>query len=412
MAALLKTSLFLGLVLFLGAGVFARFIGPEAQPAAVRRRLRIGFLAGAGLVLAASLADLAWVLRQVLGLVTAELYLDFLLRTRQGVSVAIRLLLLAAMVALGLGRRSWLRLDRVLFVAAALALLATVSRVSHSGALGPLPLLGDLAHMVAATSWGGALLYLAWLPLWQASVAPLGTVVARVSAVGLAGVSLLIVSGIYASTLHLFGVAAFTQTAYGGTLAFKLGLVAVIVVLAAVNRFALVPAVVAAPARPEGLLASLGRLVRVESIVLVAVFAVTGVLGTRVPAYGSDHLDHGLDGLSGLHEDHEDEDLAAFASGPIVVQLTSDPETAVVLLVVRLQQDGEPVEGATVRLLEASATEGGAQEMAPVGWQPGVYGTPTFVAPEFGDWRVTVGIEYPDGQRVVEELPVLPFASP
>lgn len=407
---MLKTGLLLGLVLFVGAGIFGRFVGPEALTGRGLRRLRFGHILGAVLLALFGLFEVAWILRQVLGVVEPGLFVEFLLRSRQGVTVLARLGLILALLLLGLGGRTRLALDRVLFIAFGLGLLVTVSRVSHSGALGLLPLLNDLAHVVAATAWGGSLLYAAWLPVWSGPIAPLRALLARLSAVGLGGVLLLVASGIYASTLHLFGVAAFTQTAYGGTLALKLVLVMVILVLAAVNRWSLLPAIRTVPASGSGPVFSLARVVRVEAVVLIAIFAVTGLLGTREPASGA-HLDHGLDGLTGIHDGHEDEELAELQSGPIVVQLASDPNTAVALLTVRLRDDAGPVVGATVRLLESSAPEAAAQELPPLTEQPGVYGTPDFEVPEFGEWRVTVGIEFPDGRREVEELPVLPFAA-
>jgi putative copper export protein len=410
MAALLKTGLLLGLVLFLGAGVFSRFIAPSALDRRSFLRLRIGHLVGAVVLVAASLGDIAWLLFQLLGVLDVALLIDFLTSSRQGTAVLARLVLTLVVVAIGLGRRRSARVDRVVFVLAALALLVTVSRVSHSGALGPLPTIADVAHLIAATAWGGSLLYAAWLPLWRDGTAPSTALLRRLSAVGLYGVGLLVASGIYVSTLHLFGIEAFVETAYGGTLAWKIGLVLIILVLAAVNRWFLLPAVATSSDDDRTPALDLSRVMRIESLVLIGVFAVTGLLGSRVPATAVDHLDHGSTGLTGAHDDHDGE-FDIRLSGPIVVQLATDPETALALLVVRLRSGGEPVVGASVTLLDGNDPSAPARSLTPLTDVPGTYGTPEFSAPEFGEWTVTVGIEYPDGRRVVEEMPVLPFGA-
>jgi putative copper export protein len=410
MAALLKTALLLGLVLFLGGGVFSRFIAPSGLERRSFRRLRIAHLVGAVVLVAAGLGDVAWLLYKLLGVLDAGLLVDFLTSARQGTAVLARVGLTVVVVAIGLGRRRARAVDRVVFVVAALALLFTVSRVSHSGALGLLPTIADLAHLIAATVWGGSLLYAAWLPLWGGGAAAPAALLGRLSTVGLYGVGLLVASGIYVSTLHLFGIEAFVETAYGGTLAWKIGLVLIILVLAAVNRWFLLPAVKSTSDDDRTPALDLSRVMRVESLVLIGVFAVTGLLGSRVPATAVDHLDHGSTGLTDAHDDHDGE-FDVRLSGPIVVQLASDPETALALLVVRLRLGGEPVEGATVRLLENADPGASARVLIALPGVPGSYGTPEFAAPEFGEWTVTVGVEFPDGRRVVEEMPVLPFGA-
>ena len=97
---------------------------------------------------------------------------------------------------------------------------------------------------------------------------------------------------------------------------------------------------------------------------------------------------------------HESDEFDIRLSGPIVVQISSDPETALALLVVRLRSGGEPVVGAVVRLLDSADPGAPARVLTALPGVPGSYGTPEFAAPEFGEWTVTVGIEYPDGRRL------------
>lgn len=87
-------------------------------------------------------------------------------------------------------------------------------------------------------------------------------------------VVLLLASGLYASLLHLQDPPTFVASPYGRALAVKLGLVSMIVGLAGVNRFWLLPRFVARGA--DGLRTAL----RVELLLLAAVFVATGVLTT------------------------------------------------------------------------------------------------------------------------------------
>lgn len=281
--ALLKASLFVGTMLLLGAGAFARFVGAELLLAA-QRRLRLGLVLGGVLLLAASFTETAVVMAGALGAFEAERFGEYLLYTRHGQLTLARAGLVLALFALGLGHARLPKgVERTAYLATGLALLATISATSHSGVMGASALVGDLVHLAAASLWAGVLCCYAWAPRWrEADLAALLAGAQRLGAVGVWSVVLLALTGAYLGLLHISGFASFA-TPYGSTLLLKVKLVSVIVALAFVNRFALVPLL-----RHEARRWPLKLGVRVESLLLVGVLLATGQLGTLEPPH--DHL--------------------------------------------------------------------------------------------------------------------------
>lgn len=119
---------------------------------------------------------------------------------------------------------------------------AGIARVTHLAA--------DILHLLAAGVWIGALLPLAILSVQSLNAAEAGRArllaqgLVRFSAVGPLAVSLLILSGLV-NTRSVLGQApwqALTRTAYGLVLLAKIGLLLLMLALAAVNRFRLTPA--------------------------------------------------------------------------------------------------------------------------------------------------------------------------
>jgi putative copper export protein len=281
--AALKTAIFLGAVMLAGGGAFARWVGFDALTPRARRLLRFGVCCGALLVIAGSLGEVAMTVSRILrGRFDLALFFDYLTTTRHGYATLARTglaLLLAFVASTRLERSRW---ERALYALAALALLASISVVSHSGTMSTAGFVGDLAHLVAAALWAGSLLYLAWLPLWRSE--RLAAVVKRVSRIGLLSVALMSATGIYLSALHLSAPRELTTTGYGLALVTKLVLVALILAVAALNRWWLVPLV--SRGHPHWL----KRAVRAESLLLVAVLTASGVLATREPPH--EHADH------------------------------------------------------------------------------------------------------------------------
>jgi putative copper export protein len=275
-----KAAVLLGAVLVVAAGIGSRwFVG--ASPTRRERATIVAAAAlGAVLLVAGSVGEVAVVVTRILrGRFDLELFVDVLGSTRQGGAVLLRCALalpLAAWAAFPLGRRAT---ERAAFAAGAVALLATISWVSHSGTMGMLGFAGDLAHLVATTSWSGALLALAVLPVWSPGPR-LRSLVGGVSRVGLAAVLTLLATGTYMATLHMYAPEALVTSDYGRSLLVKLALVGVVLLLAAVNRWLLVPLLErferSGPLRSS---------VRAETVILAFVLLATAILATRPPAH-------------------------------------------------------------------------------------------------------------------------------
>ena len=288
--ALVKASLLLGAVLLVGAGVFGRFVAPELRVHGGARTLqRSGVLAGVFVLLVGSVLDVAQTLHTLVGHYDDVFLMEYLRFTRHGNATLLRFVLTATLAFLSLRlidsgayaphRRSTTPYGaNYVYVSLSLGLLATFSWTSHAAALGGAPpLLADLAHFTAASAWPGAVFYLALVPDWRSGEqrADLTKALRRVSALGLACVVLLFLTGSYTSLIHLQNPIHFAASPYGETLLYKLLLVVSIVGLAAYNRLWLLPAFL----RGE-LICRFQNVLRLEALTLVAVFVITGVLTT------------------------------------------------------------------------------------------------------------------------------------
>lgn len=280
MDVLANAATYVGFVLALGAGTFARFAYPAAPPS-VRRTLAWGVAIGASLVAIGAVLDVTAVLERVTrGRYDAEVLLQYLSTTRHGQASALRVVL--ALVAIAWGLRTLVgraHVDRAAFGAFALAWLASAAWVGHSGAMGLGGAIASLLHLVAVVAWVGVLSWLAWLPVWPDG-AQLARAVTWVGRVGLAAVSVLTVTGVVMARLHLDPPSAIASSSYGAALIAKLALVAAVVAIAALNRFRRVPAFARGDRGP------LLRSVRLESALLAAVVLATAVLATRPPVHG------------------------------------------------------------------------------------------------------------------------------
>lgn len=281
MPALIKTLAYLGVVLLVGAGLFKYAVGPELLCQRMRRRLRQGVFLGTALVVGASLGDVAWSIATILGRFDPTLTWDYLLTSNHGRATLVRVGLTLLLAWLTVSPR---RYGPVPLTAASVAMLATFSYLSHGTAMhGSSALLADLGHFLAATLWGGAVLYTALSPAWRdpGRLDDLNLVVARVSSVGLFSVLLLAGTGVYASTLHLHDPAQLVTSPYGRALSLKVALVVVILGIAALNRWWFVPALRRGHAQGR-----FGRLLKAEALLLVGVLAATGVLTTSPLPHG------------------------------------------------------------------------------------------------------------------------------
>jgi putative copper resistance protein D/copper transport protein len=280
MDAAVRSATYIGLLLLMGAGVFARWIGPELHTPGVRRRLWIGLLGGAALLGVGTAVEVATALARALGAFQWELLGAYLLETRHGTAALARAACVLAFIALGLGRLRSQPGERAAHALVGIGVLATFSLTSHAAGLSrAASVIADLIHLAAAAAWGGSLLYVAWLPIWTASPTPaLIAAIRRFSRAGFGCVAAMVATGIYASVQQIWGPAALPASEYGRTLLYKIGAVGVVFVLAGVNRWVLMPSL----ARPDAA-RRLCQLVRVESLGLVMILGLTGALVNHAP---------------------------------------------------------------------------------------------------------------------------------
>lgn len=270
--ALTKTLLLLAAVALVGAVGYRLLISPAVSPA-----VRLGVIIGAAVLVVASLAELLLTLQSVLGFVSADLFWEYLLGSRHGGAVLIRIALVIPVVILALHPS---RVARYLALPCGLGLLATFSAISHAYAMGGLiPMAMDLIHFAAASCWLAAIGYTAFGPFWQGQDEAVRTrrfaLMRGVSRVSLISVLVLAVTGVYAANLHLALPEGLSDTAYGQALLGKNSLILVTLAVAAVNRFALLP-----HAHQPQAAARLSWTMKLETLLLMAVLAATGILTT------------------------------------------------------------------------------------------------------------------------------------
>lgn len=172
-----------------------------------------------------------------------------------------------------------------LLAAAAVAAVAALALVGHTRSFGPAWLVvgADVLHVLTAATWVGGILALCLLLVRPPATAdPMSTAIAvgRFSAL-----AAWLVAGLAAAGLVLFfwiagEFSALWTTAYGVLVLVKSALVLVVVAIAAVNRFRVVPAVRADPTTG---LPRLRRTVTIEAVLLVVVVLVTGALVSQPP---------------------------------------------------------------------------------------------------------------------------------
>ena len=175
------------------------------------------------------------------------------------------------------------------------AILLTFPLSGHATAvprLAWLAVLCDWCHLVATTVWIGGLVHLAFAVAAiecqdHAAIEFLGRMTARFSRFAKASVIVLLVTGVYAAWLHLPDWASFVTTAYGRTLFAKIGLVILILSVAAINLRRVVPALLGV--RAHFGLARLwatrfAKLLRLEIAMGLAILLLVALLTSLPPA--------------------------------------------------------------------------------------------------------------------------------
>lgn len=189
-----------------------------------------------------------------------------------------------------------LALPRWLALGSALGFTAAIAWTGHAGStpgeMGNLHLTADAMHLVAAASWIGGLVPLAVLlavALRQQGVvwASLGRDAAvRFSTLGILSVGTLLATGIVNAWILVGSFHALAITEYGRLLMLKIAVFAIMLLLAAANRFWLTPqlAYSSEKATPCEALRQLTRNSVIEIALGFTIFAIVGILGTMHPA--------------------------------------------------------------------------------------------------------------------------------
>ncbi|TYL80284.1 copper homeostasis membrane protein CopD [Bradyrhizobium cytisi] len=172
--------------------------------------------------------------------------------------------------------------------AAALGFAASLAWSGHAGSTlgeaGYVHLTADALHLMAAAAWiGGLASLILFLDAAYRSkaISPVRDVVGRFSIMGMVSVVALLLTGLINSFILVGSVHALIVTEYGRLLLLKLGLFALMLIIALINRLVLVPRL--APSG-NGALRRLACNSAIELALGLAVLTIVGILGTMHPA--------------------------------------------------------------------------------------------------------------------------------
>jgi putative copper export protein len=294
--SLARAFSFVGLLVLIGATTFRMLVLPRAVEinteirARMERRAAVLGLCASVLVILSALAriNLESEMMSAMPDMQTMSMMDMAMHTRWG--LALRLELAAALVALvsfGLAVRR-LRGAWLVATISAIVLAVTPALAGHAAAsprFTSLMIASDFLHVLGASSWLGSLfaVLIVAVPVsfalhgaerWS-SVASL---VNSFSPLALASASVVVVSGLVASWVHLEHLSALWQTAYGQTLLIKLALVATTLMVGAYNFRRVQPQLVS----EEGT-ARLRRSASVELLLGFLIIVVTGFLTGIAP---------------------------------------------------------------------------------------------------------------------------------
>ena len=263
--------------------------GAPADFSALRRRLTALVWVALAVAILSGLTWLVWLAADIYGAPIIEVCLNggiwsVLTETRFGLIWIIRLALAVLLAAL----MPW-PATRLLQIAAAAGLIGLIALVGHAGATpgttGRIHLASDMVHLLAAGTWLGTLPALAMLltrahhedsPAWNAYAV---AATRRFSLLGTISVIALLASGVINSWNLLGGPRDLVTTDYGRLLLLKVGLFAVMLGIAAVNRFHLTPRLPAADP-----LRALARNSWAETTLGLCVLLIVGALGAMSPS--------------------------------------------------------------------------------------------------------------------------------
>jgi copper transport protein len=282
-------------------------------------------------------------------------------------------------------------------LACAAALLAAPGLAGHPAQSSPRGLLLalDWAHVGAASVWLGGLIGL--LVLWFAArrgrrLRALATVVPRFSRVALGSVLVLVATGAVAAIQHLPTLGALWETAYGRSIAVKVGLLVVALGLGAVNLLVTTPRLRAAGLREDADVGGRGaallrRTVSGEVALLSSTVLAASVLTSLPPPAAA--LGRAGDALAKVGPGPVNHAVARGGTRA-VVRLTPNVAARPTGIGLELSRGGAPVTGAdVVARFDMLDMDMGQQTYRLREIRPGSYGRSALALLMVGNWGVT-----------------------
>ncbi|WP_205746304.1 copper homeostasis membrane protein CopD [Dyella amyloliquefaciens] len=299
-----RFALYIGLMLAYGVPLFVlqvMGINTLASPV-VRRAMRVA--AAATLVGLLASATALWAMAQSMSATSDpgavwSVVRTLLTQTTVGMTWNLRVALLVVCLWLGVvtGIQARIRVA-ALSVLGAVA-LATLAWAGHGamndGAVGWLHLAADIAHLLVAGAWVGALVSLTLIAGTASrqggreAVVLLSSAATGFARMGTLIVAVLIVTGAVNYTLIVGPtLSGLVEAPYGRLLLIKLGLFASMLALAATNRFHLAPALSKAEhdADVAGAVSALKRSIYLETTLVISILGLVAWLGTLNPGGG------------------------------------------------------------------------------------------------------------------------------
>ena len=237
---LARIGVYLGLFVGVGGAFFAAWIGQGPAGSAVSRgALAIG-LVSAFASLGLQGLDL---LNLPFGAIATSAPWASALATSLGPSLSIAIAVMA--IAWFAWKSPSMTIARVLTTLAMAGVGVSLATSGHAATAAPqwLTRPSSFLHGVAAAYWIGALVPLAAMARRRDNKLP--RALKQFSAIAMPLVGLLVLTGLVLAIIQLGSLRALIETQYGIILSIKLALVALLLALAALNRFFLTPAVVA-----------------------------------------------------------------------------------------------------------------------------------------------------------------------
>lgn len=197
---------------------------------------------------------------------------------------------LGALLVLWMGGRELMASSRaanwamVAVLAAVLVLAFTYSATSHASDNGDFTFaeINDCLHVVSTAVWGGAILASAafLFPALKSRNLAISTVAVRLSNLAAAALAAVLITGVCNAWLRIPGWTTLTTTNYGLLLSVKVGVVALMVMIGAFNRFFAVPRVQReASTGSEYSVHTITRVLIADAMLVVVVLIMAAALG-------------------------------------------------------------------------------------------------------------------------------------